>query len=390
MPGEGTGSSEDQVMILACFGRDATVLHGILAAAGVSASIAGHESEILAGLRSGVAALLLTVESLSNGAADELHKVLEEQPSWSEVPVLLLAAEKGLAIGTAPQLSRLLRDRNVVVLSRPLSAISLVTAIQSALQGRRRQYEVRDLLERERRARQQAEAAIQLKDDFLASVSHELRTPLSAILIWSRMLEAGQLSIEQVPTAIRAITSSAEAQSKLIEDLLDVSRMQAGKLRVDLRPQPLAPVLLAALDMVRPMAQAKGVHLPAPAQIECTEQALIDADRGQQIFWNLLKNAVQFTPTGGAVFVTVVRKTASVCVVVKDTGQGIAPAFLPNVFDAFRQADPSTSQHHGGLGLGLSIVKQLVALHGGSITASSEGTGHGASFVVSFPTLEQI
>jgi PAS domain S-box-containing protein len=240
------------------------------------------------------------------------------------------------------------------------------------------------LLHLEQQARQEAERANRVKDDFIATVSHELRTPLSAILGWARLLGAGSLTPEKNVQAIQIIERNAKAQAQLIEDLLDVSRIVSGKLRLDVVPtEPLA-VVEAAIDVVRAAADAKGVRLEALLDPRAGP-LMGDPDRLQQVVWNLLSNAVKFTPKGGRVLVRLQRRGSSVELVVEDTGRGIAPDFLPLVFEKFRQAEIGPSKTQRGLGLGLSIVKYLVEAHGGTIRASSEGIDRGARFVASFP-----
>jgi len=233
-------------------------------------------------------------------------------------------------------------------------------------------------------AYRQAEESSRLKEEFLATISHELRTPLSAILGWARMLRLGQLSKENAAKALDTIERNARAQAQLIDDLLDVSRIVTGKLRMDVRPSDPNSFIDAAVDAVRPAAEAKGVRVQ-----KVIDTGLIsipgDPVRLQQVIWNLLSNAIKFTPRGGRVQIRSERVNSHLEIVVSDTGQGIAPDFLPHVFDRFRQADQKTSRQHGGMGLGLAIVRHLVELHGGNVSATSEGEGQGATFTVRLP-----
>ena len=226
-----------------------------------------------------------------------------------------------------------------------------------------------------------------LKDEFLATVSHELRTPLSAILGWSRMLAAGQLDQEKSKRAVEAIERNAQAQAKLVEDILDVARGMAGNVRLDMAPIDLGAVAHRAVDAIMPAAAAKKIHVevaspPSPVAV------VGDATRLQQVVWNLVSNAVKFTPPGGSVTVAVAAVNDHAELKVADTGAGIPRAFLPYVFDKFRQADGSFTRQYGGLGLGLAIARHLVELHGGSVEARSEGEGKGATFVVRLPLSE--
>ena len=236
----------------------------------------------------------------------------------------------------------------------------------------------------EREARAEAERAGQMKDEFLATLSHELRTPLNAILGWAQILAAGHPSHEELIDGLATIERNARVQTRIIEDLLDMSRIISGKVRLDVQRVDLASVVRAAVETVKPGADAKGVRLRAVLD-PLAGPVSGDPSRLQQVFWNLLTNAVKFTPKGGQVQVLVERVNSHLEVSVIDTGEGIVPDFLPHVFDRFRQADASTTRRHGGLGLGLAIVKQLVELHGGNIRAKSGGTGMGSTFVVSIP-----
>ncbi len=240
-----------------------------------------------------------------------------------------------------------------------------------------------DARENERWLRAEAELASRSKDEFLATVSHELRTPLNAILGWTVTLR-GRKPPEEMDRALAVVERNARAQAKLIEDVLDVSRIISGKLALNLGPTKVADVVRAAIETVTPAAEAKQIVMTAHVEDESLT-ITADPDRTQQIVWNLLSNAVKFTPKGGSVSVHVRRDGSDVRLRVTDTGEGIRPSVLPLVFEAFRQGDASTTRRHGGLGLGLAIVKQLVTAHGGSVRAESEGPGRGATFVVDLP-----
>ena len=240
------------------------------------------------------------------------------------------------------------------------------------------------LLSSEKLARNEAERANRLKDEFLATISHELRNPLNAILGWAHMMRLGNLTAANNERAVETIYRNAKSQSQLVADLLDVSRIISGKLRLDVRTVDLISIVNAAVDSIRPAADAKSIRVqtlldPAAGPISG------DADRLQQIVWNLLTNAVKFTPKGGRIQVKVQRIDSHVEIVVSDSGIGINKEFLPHVFDRFRQADASITRTHGGLGLGLSIVHQLVDLHGGTVRVDSKGEGTGATFTIALP-----
>jgi PAS domain S-box-containing protein len=258
---------------------------------------------------------------------------------------------------------------------------------QDAVTAREDALSIRDeLLRREHVAREEAESANRAKDEFLATVSHELRTPLNAILGWAHMLRANRLDQPTQTRALETIERNAKSQAQLIEDILDVSRIVTGKLRLDVRPVELAAVLDAAIDAVRPAADAKGIKLetildPSSGPVSG------DPNRLQQIIWNLASNAVKFTGKGGRVQVQLHRVSSYVEIVVSDTGQGISTEFLPYVFDRFMQADATSTRRHGGLGLGLAIVRHLVEMHGGTVMAHSAGEGLGATFTVRLPLI---
>jgi len=240
------------------------------------------------------------------------------------------------------------------------------------------------LLAAERAARADAEAANRTKDEFLATLSHELRTPLNAILGWSQLLRMGDVKGEDFTHALETIERNAKAQAQLVEDLLDLSRIISGKLRLDLQKVDFPVVVETAVDAVRPTAEAKGVRLIPVLDAHATP-ILGDGQRLQQVIWNLLSNAIKFTPKGGMVHVFVQRVGEQAELAVCDSGQGIAADFLPYVFDRLRQADSSSTRRHGGLGLGLAIVRHLVELHGGTVKAESRGEGKGATFTVMLP-----
>jgi signal transduction histidine kinase/ActR/RegA family two-component response regulator len=267
-----------------------------------------------------------------------------------------------------------------------IGGLKLYTVIHRDITERKQAEAEHERLMQEQIARAAAEAANRSKDEFLAMVSHELRAPLTAILGYTRILRSGSGPVERdaINKATAVVERSAKAQLRIIEDLLDSARVIAGKLRIELEPVDLVPVLEAALDTAAPAAEAKGVNLvanfgPLPGQM------LGDSTRLQQIVWNLLTNAVKFTPEGGRVELRMEVASHHIKITVSDNGKGIEPEFLPFVFDRFRQADSSSTRSAGGLGLGLSLAKHLVDLHGGTITVASEGAGRGSTFTVTLP-----
>ena len=242
------------------------------------------------------------------------------------------------------------------------------------------------LLESAQTARAEADTANGIKDEFLATLSHELRTPLTAILGWSGLLTSGNLNEQTSKRAIETIVRNARAQRQLIDDLIDISRIITGKLRLDVRSVKLAPLIEAVVDGVRPAADSRNIHLHT-ALDPLVSPISGDPDRLQQIVWNLLSNAIKFTPKDGRVEVRLERIHSHIEITISDTGQGIAPEFLLHVFERFRQADSSSTRTHGGLGLGLAIVRQLVELHGGTVAAESPGEAGGTTFKIILPLL---
>ncbi len=278
------------------------------------------------------------------------------------------------------------RLRAIVLLQQKASELeSEIVERQKAEQALRAATDdLKKLLISEQLARAEAEMANRMKDEFLATVSHELRTPLNAIIGWTHMLRIGKLDTEATDRAIDTIDRNAKAQAQLVEDLLDVSRVISGKLQLNIAQVDTASIINAAIDSVQPAATSKEI------QIEVTLDPAIrhisgDAGRLQQIVWNLLSNAIKFTPAKGRVNVSLKRKNSNVQITVSDTGQGIDPAFVPFIFDRFRQADSGTTRNYGGLGLGLSIVRHLVELHGGKVEAHSDGESLGATFTITLP-----
>ena len=309
------------------------------------------------------------------------------------VTALLLVMALGVALALSSRLQRLV--------SAPVLELAKTAADVSA----RGDYSVRaqkvtsdelgalvDAFNRMLHQIQQREAdlreANRLKDEFLATLSHELRTPLNAILGWTRLLRAGAVPPASADRALEKVERNAQSQARLIEDLLEVSRITTGKLRLELRSVDLAAIVHAAVESIRPAAGPRALTIEISG-LEHHVPTVGDPDRLQQIVWNLLSNAVKFTPAGGRVTVSLKRDARKDWLTVQDTGMGIDAAFIGNVFDTFRQADASSTRQFGGLGLGLSIARRLVELHGGGIEAFSEGAGKGATFTVWLPVRTQ-
>ncbi|MEA2325199.1 MAG: hypothetical protein QOE68_158 [Thermoanaerobaculia bacterium] len=276
----------------------------------------------------------------------------------------------------------------MIALTSAIAALLLLITLSQIARATRAEQDARERAEAayaaETEARLASDRANRVKDEFIATVSHELRTPLTAILGWSRIL-VDECQSELMQEGLRTIQSCASAQAKLIEDLLDVSRIMSGKMRLSIRTIDMAEVIRAGVDSVRPAAEARGIALNLHLDDQIRVSA--DPDRLQQIVWNLVSNAVKFTPRGGRIDVRLQRTDSKAVLSVQDSGEGIDPDFLPHAFDAFRQADASKARIHKGLGLGLSIVSNLVQAHGGTVAVSSAGKGQGATFSVVLPIM---
>lgn len=394
---DASGASQ-VVLVLAPVGRDADVAVSVLRTAGIVAQSCKNVSELYAFLRAegnSVGALLLTEESLpSSMEYSGVTEWLEHQEPWSDLPIIFLT-HPGKPTRITGQRSRALSLRGpVTVLERPVRPGALVGALRVALQSRERQYQLRDLLESQRRAgielqnaRLEAEAANRAKDQFLAILSHELRTPLNAILGWTYLMRDARNDESLFSQGLEVLQRNTNTLIELISDLLDTSRIVAGTLTLDFQDIDLKQLVKASIDTMRVQATEKGVALESFVELSQETSCMVRGDEARlhQIFANLLSNALKFTPSGGSVTVYLRKAQASAIVVVKDTGKGISPEFIPHIFERFTQGEGSAGENRG-LGLGLAICKHLVALHGGSIIAKSEGLGRGTMIKIELPT----
>jgi len=376
-----------RVLIFAPIGRDAGLTAELLSRAGVACQVCHAMNDVCIELARGAGAILLTEEALADPRLDDLADALASQPPWSDISILLFAGSdrSQASLRTLHKLEVL---RNVTLLDRPVRTAAVISTVRAALRGRQRQYELRDTLVALQRARLDAEHANRLKDEFLATVSHELRTPLNAILGWVAMLRQARFEPTRVAGILEIVERNAKAQAQLIADVLDISRMISGRVKLELTPVSLARVILDAVDSVRPGAAARAIDLKL--DVDEGPVANADPDRLQQVVWNLLSNACKFTPEGGRIDVALRASRTHATITVADTGVGISSDFLPHVFDRFRQAEQGFTRSHGGLGLGLAIVKQLVEMHGGEATARSDGPSKGATFDVRLPLARTI
>lgn len=312
-------------------------------------------------------------------------KLVTAAASWGTVIALVSVVPHALAMRSPEALQREIEEREKAEDEvRQLNAVleERVQERTAALEAANHLKE--DLLQREQQARQEAEAANRLKDEFLATLSHELRTPLNSTLGWAHLLRSGKLDPATTQTALETIERSTQVQAQLVNDILDVSRIVVGKFHIEAQPVTLSEVITAGEVSVRPTAQSKGVQIDTKVE----DASLVvqgDVGRLQQIVWNLLSNAIKFTPAGGRVTLQLTREENEAVIRVRDSGQGIAADFLPFVFDRFRQADSSNTRRHGGLGMGLAVVRHLAELHGGTVHAHSDGEGQGATFTLRLP-----
>jgi PAS domain S-box-containing protein len=333
------------------------------------------------------------VEALGRSLTDILQ-VINEQSRQPVGNPALRALREGTIVGLANHTILIAKDGTewpiddsaAPIRSEQGEVLGAVLVFRDISERKRMELERERLLAAAQAAQKEAEHANRLKDEFLATASHELRTPLTAVVGWSRMLRTGKLDAENSARALEAIERNATLQTKLIDDLLDVSRIIAGKLTLDRRAIELAHVVSDAVNTIRPAAEAKNITIVTSFDAE-TGPVLGDANRLQQVVWNLLSNAVKFTPKYGRIEVALQRVDSQTEISVRDSGEGISSEFLPYVFDRFRQGDGKTTRLHSGLGLGLAIVRQLVELHGGTVNAHSDGPGRGATFTLCLPVL---
>jgi signal transduction histidine kinase len=321
----------------------------------------------------------------SVGAVDYLFKPFVTEVLLSKVNVFVdLFKARALLKTQAAALMRSHTEMEHRVLERTRELAAANRALQAEIVERRRaEAERAALFEREQAAREEAEAMNRMKDEFLGTLSHELRTPLNAILGWTHLLEVGKRDDAAITRATRVIKNNAQAQTQLVGDILDVSRIISGKMQLYIAVVDLRGVIEKTLETLQPAADAKGISIQT--EWKGSGRLLADQDRLQQVMWNLLSNAIKFTPRDGHVRVELDVTPQDIRVVVADDGQGIDADFLPHVFDRFRQADSSLARPHGGLGLGMAIVRHLIELHGGTIAVTSEGIGKGATFLATLP-----
>lgn len=388
-------ANEERVLILAPMGRDGVLTQQFLGDAGVASTVCVDGYELLREMHDGVGTILLTEEALTPPFVLSLQAELAAQPPWSDVPIVISAFKDSLGDSSTLVVRFAEQVRNVTILERPVRIVTLFSLVRLALSGRRRQYEIREMLVREQQARKiaeearaEADLANRSKDEFLAMLSHELRTPLNAVLGFSELLSYEVPGSKEFNDSLAAIVRNSRAQASLIDDILDVSRIVTGKLSIEENLVSVVGIVNEAVDSFRPAAEKKEVSIlmttdPGPVTV------LGDANRLRQIISNVVSNAVKFTPRGGLITVEMARKDSMFELAVADNGEGIASEFLPHAFEKFRQQDASCTRRFGGLGLGLSIVQHLVEAHKGSIRVHSDGKGTGAKFTIRLPILAE-
>ena len=379
--------NERRVLILAPTGNDARLTAAFLGAAGIDTLVVSGLSELIEKMKEGCGAVLLAQEVMTNQTAPRLFASLRRQPTWSDLPVTLITSGGADGEERMRRLTAFDSNSNVTVLERPFRPATLVSAVEVALRSRQRQYQVRKLLTELEEARDVAERANQAKDEFLAALSHELRTPLNPVLLLATEAAADPALPAAVRRDFEEIARNVMLEARLIDDLLDLTRITQGKLHLDLRPVDAHAALRAALETTQPEIRAK--NLTVKLDWRARETGLhADTVRLQQILWNILKNAAKFTPAGGTIRIETENLDGELVIRITDTGVGMEPAELARIFNAFAQgnhAKASTGHRFGGLGLGLAISRRLVELHGGSIAATSAGPGTGSTFSLTLP-----
>ncbi|MDX2022869.1 MAG: ATP-binding protein [Deltaproteobacteria bacterium] len=368
-------ANDQRVLVHAPFGRDGSIVSSTLEGANIKATLFASVAQLLDELRNGVGAIIVTQESLTPGNLRLMETAVESQPPWSDVPILVFLGRGESDEARAMRISRMLG--NVTVLERPVSRFTMVSATKAALRARRRQCEVRELL-------YHRENEILQRDQFLAMLGHELRNPLAAISQAVDLMRVSQA--EPLPRPLQVMRRQCDHLVRLVDELLDVSRVTTGKISLSRKDIDVREILTSALGPLEPLFAKQRLGL----RVDLGSQRLTvngDATRLEQVFTNLLTNAIKYTPAGGHVRVTASVEGDAVVIKVADTGLGLSPKVISRVFDIFVQSERSLDRSQGGLGIGLTVVRRLVELHGGTIAVSSDGEGKGSEFTVRLPLL---
>jgi signal transduction histidine kinase/CheY-like chemotaxis protein len=366
-----------RVLIVAPIGRDADLMCTYLTAAGIPCEVRSDVDAVCNEVNDGAGALLFTEEALNPDVTPRLARVLDQQEAWSDVPLIILMGEH-LLDPPAREFLALGRRTNVTFVDRPVRIKSLVSAAQSALRARQRQYQLRDLMKT-------LEDRVHERDRFLAILGHELRNPLGAILLASQMTgDDGKLEGEHA----QLIERQSKHLTRLVNDLLDLSRVVSGKIVLKTQAIDLAQALRQSFETINQAAERQNVTIEVR---QSTEPLPVEVDpvRADQIITNVLTNAIKYTPEGGHVVVTLACEDGNAVMRVKDNGVGIAPDRIGTIFELFAQAENAIGRAQGGMGIGLALVRNLLQLHGGTISAHSDGVGHGSEFTVTLPLAKQ-
>ncbi len=368
----------DQVLVLAPIGRDAELACEILGQNGVYCLLCEAIEDVIRGIERGAGSALITEEALTPEAIDKLETVLDRQPKWSEFPIMIFTSRTDY--GTRPQaLNGFASRANVTLVDRPIRINTLVSAARSVLRARQHQYEVRDLLD-------ELEQRIRERDQFLAMLGHELRNPLYAIVLASEDAEPVE---HDVAEKLEVIRRQGRRLQRLVDDLLDISRVTRGKIVLERKVLDLRELVKRCVGEMLPTARrdARELEMDLPGEPVLVS---IDGIRMEQVLINLIANSLKYTSTGGVITVSAGNEGKEAVLRVSDDGDGIDPDLLPNIFELFTQAGTRTDVHQGGLGIGLTLVKSLVDLHGGSVEANSDGTGKGTKITVRLAAVERV
>lgn len=374
---------ESRILVLAPTKADAAVTLRVLGEAGITAEVCDSSPQLARELLRGAGAIIVTDGAAEQDPLIELRHLLDRQPSWSEIPILVLAR------ADSPRLDELRNAPGVVLLERPVHIRSLVSATQAALRARWRQYELRDQLEQTHAANRELQNQARAKDDFLATLSHELRNPLSALTTAAHLLDRGDLDSNAELLARQIVKRQTSLMGRLLDDLLDVSRITRGKLEIRRVPSELSAIVKAAIETVQPLLNRKG-HAFSVSLPDRDVVFEVDPVRLAQVLANLLTNAAKYTEPQGRIDLTVQRIGDSIEFRVRDNGIGISAEGRSEIFKMFAQLSPAIDRSEGGLGIGLALAKGLVDLHGGSIDVESAGLGRGSEFIVHIPVNQGI
>jgi len=366
--------SSELVLILAPTDSDSAMAANVLREAGIQAEPCESLNGLCGHAITECGAIVIAEEAVTIGESSLLLRHLNSQATWSDLPIILLTGDV-----TSNAAAFFSESGNVSLLERPLSRLTLVRAVQVALRSRRRQYQVRDLLEQQR-------SAAAKRDEFFATLSHELRTPLNVILGWIEILHSHELDSLSYKNAVEILERNATVQKGLIDDLLDVSRIVTGKMVFNLAPASLAKLLTTSVNAFQPRAKSKKIDLRLSLPYG-ELPVMVDDQRFLQVISNLITNSIKFTPEGGRIDVDLTQKNENYLIKVTDTGHGIDPEFLPYIFDRLTQEDMSTTRSHGGLGIGLAICAHIAKEHHGHIHAESAGRGQGTVVTFTLPVL---